>query len=45
MSERDVELRDKSGAVSTTDPLVVMWYLLVKEYLNISQAEELRFSR
>jgi hypothetical protein len=41
MNERDVELREKTGTVSTTDPLVVMWYLLAKEYLNLSQTEEL----
>jgi hypothetical protein len=41
MTERDSELQEKSGAVSTTDPLAVLFYVLVKDYLTAKQVEEL----
>jgi len=41
MLEREIELREKSGNVSTTDPLSVFLYLLAKDYLTINQLETL----
>jgi hypothetical protein len=41
MNERDLELREKSGLISTTDPLAVLLYVLIKDYLTAQQMEDM----
>lgn len=40
MNERDLELRQASGTVSTTDPFAAFLYVLIKDYLPANKLEE-----
>lgn len=39
MRQREIELQDKSGKVSTSDPLTVFIYLLLKDYMTTGEVE------
>jgi hypothetical protein len=39
--ERENELQQKSGSVSSTDPVAVLLYMLAKDYLPVQKLEEL----